>query len=710
MAVTVHQNFDSGCGVASAIDESTPGEVLITLAPVQSWGSNWTWFHVRIEGVAGLTVKVRFTTGSNRFSGNTAFHSWGWASTEGPDGDNWTRVTLDSFTTGQTDVTIPAGMTATNDTVWFAMHPAVSTARVTARMAEWGASPYVSTLPGYSSFICDETPGYTGYDSRAIPTLPMYGFRVTQGNMTNKIRVVWSGGNHPGETQGWRAFEAAVLWLLGPSAEAERMRRRCTIDVLPCINMPGLFGGYGRSGPKQSSQDHNRYWDDPAINQHDTVAAVKAIMLAVHGDAQVRAWFDWHGQMTAAENRPNELWASNFNIGVTRMMLNSMYVRSENDGYNFQPLDTVSSDGESFGAWINSNCASVDRIHGGTPEATASRQGTIPMWESMGRRLAESQQAVVAPFLGDPPATIVQRILAVAPTARVFLCDIGRTFVSGDTFDEVTNWNDQGPTGITTSQSSASNRPLVGNARDAVRLNEPTSLRQHTYFSTGANRRLDIGAELLPTGAKTIIFCGRKEGSNNTAIVCWRASSQTNLLYLTNDTSNVRVVYDQTASQDIIADTDSAFSNPQSYAVRSVRYAGGGAASTANYTFRKGGASRTITAPSSLAYSSTNTPFIGRRNSATTWNLLGGIMSIVAVPSALTDEQIEQIEAILVEHRDLPNRETYPPDPIDPGDDADAAPIALMQQLEIRADGRSVPPIHTRVSWPGGGSSWSIER
>ncbi len=89
----------------------------------------------------------------------------------------------------------------------------------------------------------------------------------------------------------WVLHEMA-LWLMSGDPEAEALRRRASITVIPIVDVDGVIEG--RTGKNQNPYDHNRGWDqEPAYWQQ--INSSKALLSSMADQNMPDMYIDFHG-------------------------------------------------------------------------------------------------------------------------------------------------------------------------------------------------------------------------------------------------------------------------------------------------------------------------------------------------------------------------------------------------------------------------------
>jgi hypothetical protein len=206
-------------------------------------------------------------------------------------------------------------------------------------------NPFIfRTASGDANLVVGHTHGTAGKDAsghlyyddlgRTIPSLPLYGFGITDANATgHKAHIVIQCGNHSCETQDHYTMEGMVLTVLSNTPEGDFLRKHAVFFIYPQIDPEGRWAGFWRSSPIAPANDHNRYWADyngmangyatPSKNPeiHDIEQAER-----IDTGGYVDYFFDHHGQ-GVIQNYPV----------VTQETLDSLYI------VNFRLRDPANS-------------------------------------------------------------------------------------------------------------------------------------------------------------------------------------------------------------------------------------------------------------------------------------------------------------------------------------------------------------------------------
>src|SRR5690606_35639260 len=113
----------------------------------------------------------------------------------------------------------------------------------------------------------------------AIPSLPLYGFKITDAQATGpKAKVVVIGGTHTREQSASHQLDAFLRHVVSDTPAMARLRRHAEIYVYPQINPEGRYAynltgnpyNVERDTPRTKGTDLNRIW-----NQSESDLATK---------------------------------------------------------------------------------------------------------------------------------------------------------------------------------------------------------------------------------------------------------------------------------------------------------------------------------------------------------------------------------------------------------------------------------------------------
>ena len=268
-------DFDQGS--ADSIDVSDPTNIIIV--PQQTFaGESWFWWCVRanLENiVTGFSLDIR----GQAMTPNYHYAVWATAA----DSDTW--AVLDDITIGESYITFRNSTPFPAGTIHLAMNPMYPLSRVQRLLTEYAEDAMVGETASTTDFIIGlTTPRTEPYDSRAVPAVPMYGFKISSGGENTKNKIILAAQNHPSETQGAFALEGMLTWLLGGSDEALLLLDWCDFYVYPVLNPQGLYAGYYSTCPEKPNDNHNRIWDATEGVAED-IAAFRTAIAADTGGA-----------------------------------------------------------------------------------------------------------------------------------------------------------------------------------------------------------------------------------------------------------------------------------------------------------------------------------------------------------------------------------------------------------------------------------------
>ncbi len=244
--ITLSEDFD-GASLntnASSASGSTVTLVPRYTAPLSSYGPTWWWsLAFRADGVQGLTVQFRLPAPLADLESQDRFvYSY--------DNVNWQY--FDNGAVNGSEYDFSNNSPFTQNTVYVAIMFPYPTSKTDAFVASVKSNPYVQpTASSDANLMIGHTPGTAGGDSnglhylddmgRTVPSLPIYGFQVTDSNASGtKTKMVVQAGNHSGEPLSGYVLEGLVDWLVGTSPQAAALaRRRCFISIPVPIRKAG---------------------------------------------------------------------------------------------------------------------------------------------------------------------------------------------------------------------------------------------------------------------------------------------------------------------------------------------------------------------------------------------------------------------------------------------------------------------------------------
>lgn len=78
---------------------------------------------------------------------------------------------------------------------------------------------------------------------------------------------------HPGESQSSHIVHGMIEWLLSDDPEADEIREKFVVKIVPMLNPDGVI--YGHSRVSLLGVDLNRRWHNPSKFLHPTVYYTK---------------------------------------------------------------------------------------------------------------------------------------------------------------------------------------------------------------------------------------------------------------------------------------------------------------------------------------------------------------------------------------------------------------------------------------------------
>lgn len=259
------------------------------------WGGGpdlWQWVYVKMNNCLGETREIRVPRAGKYPSGQLQV----WVYSE-DNGTTWT-----AFPTAQVDPGDSDWFEYAKGSAWASASVLVASAvpypyaTTQARVAAWKSDAKVfPTASGDADLIVGQTGGgYTDNQGRAVPDLPLYGFRIGLSSVPKTSAIVLTGGTHPGESHGRLTLEELVDWLLSSDTDAVALRRKCDVYVYPCICADGVRMGYFRTSPRNEAVNTNRLWDTASDGLNPVLDIWKSIFSTDLNGVDVVGWWDTH--------------------------------------------------------------------------------------------------------------------------------------------------------------------------------------------------------------------------------------------------------------------------------------------------------------------------------------------------------------------------------------------------------------------------------
>ncbi len=305
--ITLDADFDSGslCLVASdacddnGVASSVSGNTVTLVGRDNFSPGDWKWVYFRASGVSGQTVQFRigddFETGGSNLNNHSMVYSY--------DQENWFFFDNNQRQSSLGRYSFSNNTPFTQSEVYVAYGVPYPLARVDAKVAAWGESPYVASLgAGTSGLVIGQSPGGVDDIGRTIPRHDMYGFRVTDpGATAPKTKVVLLGGTHANETLGNWTLEGLVDFLVSDDLRAAQLRQRADFYVYPMSNPDGRYAGMNRTTVQEQNEDPNRVWD-PATN-YNNQSDIRLVgqSMRFHTGGDVDYFVDFHSTVNKAE-------------------------------------------------------------------------------------------------------------------------------------------------------------------------------------------------------------------------------------------------------------------------------------------------------------------------------------------------------------------------------------------------------------------------
>jgi len=223
------------------------------------------WFHFRLQGVRGQSVRIRFLNAGEA----TYVEGWrGYQVVASYDREDWFRVPT-TFEGGE----LAVAHEASRDSIYYAYFEPYSWERHLALLGRADASPRAR--------VRDLGATIEGRDMNLVSV-------GEEGAGRKSIWVI--ARQHPGETMAEWFVEGMLERLLDPADPvARRLLERATIHVVPNMNPDGSVRGNLRTNA--AGANLNREWQSPSRERSPEVFHVRAAMQA----AGVDAFLDVHG-------------------------------------------------------------------------------------------------------------------------------------------------------------------------------------------------------------------------------------------------------------------------------------------------------------------------------------------------------------------------------------------------------------------------------
>jgi hypothetical protein len=317
-AITLVQDFDNGNldVVNSHVDLSNPSAPAITIACRANWTTEpttWGWMYFYADGVSGTAPVFRinsnyvYVTNDHRYVYSYDQQTWYY----------FDNGVIDSSSYYNWSNNAPF----TQNRVYVAANIPYHTWQVSQYVASMITNPYVfRTASGDANYAVGYTRGTAGRDTngnlyyddlgRTIPSLPLYGFAITDSNSTvHKAHIVIQAGNHACESEGNYELEGMVQAVLANAPAGDFLRKHAVFYIYPLINPEGTWAGYWRSTPITPAGDHNRVWADnnnmanglASPTQNPEVYTLEHAERTDTG-GYVDYFFDLHGQGNILQN------------------------------------------------------------------------------------------------------------------------------------------------------------------------------------------------------------------------------------------------------------------------------------------------------------------------------------------------------------------------------------------------------------------------
>jgi Zinc carboxypeptidase/Cytosolic carboxypeptidase N-terminal domain len=267
----VVSDFPGGSAQVDAVEQERR---LVKIQPADRPGRGWRcWWYFRLEGVRpGETVTVEVEGNDFTLPERAAFSA---------DGKTWRQTAAGEISGKHASYR----QAVEGSTAWFAWGPPylLADAQAAVRKA-------AKACPGSEVFtLCASRDGHAVPAVRFGPAAPD---PARFGLWIQARQHAWESGGS------WIA-QGFLDWLASDAAEAKALRERCSITVVPIMDVDNVQRGAG--GKQQTPHDHNRDW--MAEPQHPEVKAAMERLLELDRAGAFDVFLDLHNP-SAGEKHP----------------------------------------------------------------------------------------------------------------------------------------------------------------------------------------------------------------------------------------------------------------------------------------------------------------------------------------------------------------------------------------------------------------------
>ena len=271
----------------------SPGRLFmvdIRLAPWLTLDSDtkFWWWACRVD-LTGLAKPIFRIAKADHYVLTDGFRLACWATAL--DTDVWND--FDYVVSGDSDILFFSN-TPINGTFYISHYPPFPMVRLSRLMDIYSASPYVFETPSSTDLIIgNTTERVSPVDGRTVPSLPFYGFKITNSaSLNDKNKAVLTCGNHVGESLADWTHHAAIAFLLSADPKAASLRDWFEFYVYPCVNPGGKWNGLSIQSPENVALNHNRQWN--TTGSLESIDLLKTTIAADTGSAAEVA-IEYHG-------------------------------------------------------------------------------------------------------------------------------------------------------------------------------------------------------------------------------------------------------------------------------------------------------------------------------------------------------------------------------------------------------------------------------
>ena len=235
----------------------------------------WKWVHFRLDDCRGRTVTFEipdnFEPGSDHLAQHHMVYSY--------DGERWAFFPHNDWRRDELTFEFSLDAPFEADQVFVAYGIPYPTWRVERLIDRLRPSPFVHPAPGGdASLIIGRTSGGVDVHGRMVPSLPLYGFGIGEGERAGR-RVVLMAGVHPNETPANHMMDGLLAFLVDPDDPAAKLvRQNARILVYPMVNPEGRYAGYNRGTREFPDRDANRFWHEDLYQDIHEIRTVAEAM------------------------------------------------------------------------------------------------------------------------------------------------------------------------------------------------------------------------------------------------------------------------------------------------------------------------------------------------------------------------------------------------------------------------------------------------